>query len=94
MAMIAKLLRISGRVQGVSYRESLRRQAHRSGISGWARNRNDGSVEAFVQGDSASVAELIAWCERGPPAAAVSNVDQFAAEFDARITEFKITETI
>ncbi len=68
-------LRISGRVQGVGYRDALRRQALASGLAGWVRNRRDGSVEAVLQGDARSVEDVIAWARRGPPAARVDRVD-------------------
>lgn len=68
-------LRIFGRVQGVWYRESMRQEAERLRITGWVRNRLDGSVEAVVQGDAASVENLIKWCRRGPQQAQVTHVD-------------------
>jgi acylphosphatase len=64
-------LRISGRVQGVGYRDALRRQALALGLAGWVRNRRDGTVEAVLQGDARSVEEVIAW----PPAARVDRID-------------------
>lgn len=68
-------LRISGRVQGVGYRDALRSEALARGVSGWVRNRRDGTVEAVVQGSSEAIEALIAWARRGPPAARVVDVD-------------------
>jgi len=67
-------LRIHGRVQGVWYRESMRREAARLGVAGWVRNCSDGSVEAIVEGEAAAVRELEAWCHTGPPSARVVRV--------------------
>ncbi len=75
-------LRIAGRVQGVGYRDALRREALARGVSGWVRNRGDGMVEAVVQGEPAAVAALIAWARRGPPAARVDRVEDSAAGGD------------
>lgn len=69
-------LRISGRVQGVAYRAWLERQAALLGVSGWVRNRRDGSVEAVISGPEAAVRDLIERCRRGPPLARVAAVDE------------------
>ena len=73
-------LRISGRVQGVGFRDALRRQALALGLAGWVRNRRDGTVEAVLQGDACSVEEVIAWARHGPPAARVDRVDAQPAQ--------------
>lgn len=73
-------LRISGRVQGVGYRDALRRQALACGLAGWVRNRRDGSVEAVLQGDPRSIEDVIAWARRGPPAARVDRLDAQPAQ--------------
>ncbi len=73
-------LRISGRVQGVGYRDALRRQALACGLAGWVRNRRDGSVEAVLQGDARGVEDVIAWARRGPPAARVDRLDAQPAQ--------------
>jgi len=73
-------LRISGRVQGVGYRDALRRQALARGLAGWVRNRRDGSVEAVLQGDARGVEDVVAWARRGPPAARVDRVDAQPAQ--------------
>ena len=68
------LLAIIGRVQGVGYRAFVDRQARALGLSGFVRNRSDGSVEALVEGSAAAVDELIAACRRGPAGARVNEV--------------------
>ena len=73
---IARRLVIRGRVQGVWFRESMRREAEALGVAGWVRNRADGTVEAFVEGTSDAVERLVRWAHRGPEAAEVSGVEQ------------------
>ena len=70
-----KRLRIHGRVQGVWFRESMRQEAERLAITGWVRNRMDGTVEAVVQGDAQAVDEMVAWARRGPRDAHVRRVE-------------------
>jgi acylphosphatase len=71
---IVKNLRISGRVQGVGFRFYMERKARELNVSGWVRNRRDGSVEAVVQGAPEVVEAMIAWARRGPSSAVVSDV--------------------
>ncbi len=68
-------LRIDGRVQGVGYRAFVERQALALGLSGWVRNRHDGSVEAVLQGEPGPVAAMIELCRSGPAAARVDRVE-------------------
>ena len=72
--MVTRRLTVFGRVQGVGYRDTLRYEAQRRGITGWVRNRRDGSVEALLQGAPELVEQLIAWARRGPPAARVDEL--------------------
>ena len=74
--MICYRLRITGRVQGVAYRDWMVRTARAAGVVGWVRNRADGSVEALVAGPSGVVDALIANCRQGPPAARVDDVER------------------
>jgi acylphosphatase len=67
-------LSVRGLVQGVGYRASLHREATRLGLTGWVRNRRDGSVEALVRGSAGAVERLVAWARRGPPAARVEHI--------------------
>jgi acylphosphatase len=87
--MITRGLRIRGRVQGVGYRDALCDEARASGVSGWVRNRLDGSVEALVQGPPERVAQLIAWARQGPPAARVDRVDIEAREDEPSCAGFQ-----
>jgi acylphosphatase len=79
---------VSGRVQGVFYRESLRRLAVEKGVAGWARNTRDG-LEAALEGPKPVVDELITWCRTGPPHAVVIHV-QVDDEEPTGTTDFRV----
>ena len=75
MTRVAKRLVIRGRVQGVGFRESCRRAAGKAGVDGWVRNRADGAVEAWLEGDADAVGRMVTWCSHGPSWATVDAVD-------------------
>jgi acylphosphatase len=77
---VAQHLLIRGVVQGVGFREAMRAEAGRLGVTGWVRNRRDGSVEAMVDGSPGAVEAIVAWTRRGPPAALVTAVESAPAE--------------
>ncbi|MDQ3739003.1 MAG: acylphosphatase [Actinomycetota bacterium] len=66
---------VSGRVQGVWFRESCRRQAQAHQVAGWVENRADGTVLAVFEGSSPAVAHMVAWCHEGPTQALVTGVE-------------------
>lgn len=70
-----KRLIIHGRVQGVFFRDGLRSEASRAGVTGWARNRDDGTVEAVLEGSPEAVDIVAAWCSRGPARASVERTE-------------------
>jgi acylphosphatase len=72
---VTRRLVARGRVQGVWFREGMRQEAARLGITGWVRNRRDGSVEAVVQGSAVAVDTMVAWARRGPEAARVDELE-------------------
>ena len=78
---------VSGRVQGVNFREYTRRQAVRRGVTGWVRNLPDGRVEAIFEGEESDLRSLVEWCRQGPPAASVDRVEvnwePHTGEFDS-----------
>jgi len=86
--MIAWQVVVRGRVQGVGYRMAMTEAAGALGVTGWVRNRRDGTVEALVQGDDAAVERLLAWCRRGPPGARVAAIATLALEVDAAVDDF------
>ncbi len=78
--MRARRLLITGRVQGVGYRDWMVAQAQAAGVHGWVRNQPDGGVEALVYGEASAVQQLLRACRRGPRHAAVSQVEESWAE--------------
>jgi acylphosphatase len=70
-----------GRVQGVWFRDSTRREAQRLGITGYAKNLADGNVEIFACGSPAALDGLLEWLQSGPPLAKVREVAERAAEY-------------
>ena len=92
--MVARQIRVSGRVQGVGYRVSLQSEVRKHSVRGWVRNRSDGSVEALLQGNPEAVEALIAWARRGPPGARVSNVAATAATEELALRGFELRPTL
>jgi acylphosphatase len=80
MAVVRYRITVSGRVQGVWYRETCRREADAAGVTGWIRNNRDGTVEAVLEGEAAAVDRLLAWMRAGPPRAVVTGVEVRAEE--------------
>ena len=72
---MSRRIRVTGRVQGVWYRGWTVDQARSLGLSGWVRNRRDGSVEILAEGSDEAIAELVRRCHDGPPAARVERVE-------------------
>lgn len=73
--MIARRIVVSGRVQGVFFRDSTRRTAQARGVAGWVRNCEDGTVEAHLEGDPEAVESVIEWARSGPSRAEVTGVE-------------------
>ena len=77
---VARDVVICGRVQGVFFRDGMRRQARRHGVSGWVRNRPDGTVQAHLEGPPDAVAAVVLWCRTGPRGAEVEDLRVTVAE--------------
>ena len=73
-------IRIEGIVQGVGFRAFVLREARARHLTGWVRNRLDGSVEALASGPTKSIEALITACTKGPPGSRVANIDLFRAD--------------
>ena len=73
--MIRRRVVVHGHVQGVLFRESVRRRAHQRGVAGWVANRPDGTVEAVFEGEPHAVERLVDFCRDGPSGARVDAVD-------------------
>jgi acylphosphatase len=74
MASVRRRVVVRGHVQGVFFRDSVRRLAKRGGVAGWVANRRDGAVEAVFEGDPEEVERLVDFCRRGPRSARVDHV--------------------
>lgn len=80
---------VSGRVQGVFFRDTCARQARAEGVAGWVRNRADGRVEAWFEGRPQAVENLVTWCREGPPRAEVDGIE-VSDEHPASLNAFRI----
>jgi acylphosphatase len=76
---------VEGRVQGVWFRDSTRREAERLGVAGWVRNLPDGTVEAVFEGAPSAVASAVAWARRGPEKAVVTAVLESAEKAEGLV---------
>ena len=90
MSNLRVRLIIQGRVQGVWFRDSTRREAVSLGVFGWVRNRPDGSVEVLAEGREDRVRKLVSWCGQGPPAAKVTRVHETNEKWEGEFTSFDI----
>ena len=87
----AALVRITGKVQGVSFRVWTRNEALRLGLAGWVRNESDGSVAAFIAGPDTAISTMIERFWHGPPGASVSSVEKQPTTLAEMPTGFRIT---
>jgi len=78
---------VSGRVQGVFFRQNTKRQAQTHGVTGWVRNLDDGRVEAVFEGEESAVKAVVEFCSRGPRSAQVTDIavdwEPFKGEFQS-----------
>lgn len=91
---LAMRMLVHGFVQGVNYRRWLQGEALSRGVSGWARNRSDGTVEALLYGDPRQVEDLIRASRHGPMMARVDKVQAEPAEYDGLIEDFRIEASV
>ena len=82
-------LGISGKVQGVGYRYSVKLKAESLGISGFVRNQHDGSVFVTAQGEKPAIEHFVRWCYQGPPAAFVSTIEKIPGTIED-LRDFRI----
>lgn len=87
--MIRRRVLISGRVQGVAFRDMCQRAATERGVTGWVRNLGDGRVEAVFEGPAERVDEMVEWAQHGPRTAAVDDI-AVQAEPAEGLTEFLV----
>ncbi|MCS7146327.1 MAG: acylphosphatase [Nitrososphaerota archaeon] len=81
---------VSGKVQGVFYRQNAKRMAESLGLKGWVRNLPDGRVEAVIEGRGEAVRMMIEWMREGPPSARVEKVDVYEEDYSGEFREFSI----
>ena len=91
MDTITRLLRIDGRVQGVGFRDFMLRRARALGVTGWVRNRMDGSVEAVIQGSADAIDQMIALARQGPRSSHVTAIR--VSDADGEFTAFEMRPT-
>ena len=85
MAVVRAEVHISGRVQGVWFRQSTKKTADQVGVTGWCRNNPDGSVEAVFEGEENKVKSAVDWCKTGPR---LARVDELQIEWKTASGEF------
>jgi acylphosphatase len=81
---------VSGRVQGVFFREETMYRAKEHHVAGWVRNLSDGRVEAVFEGEDRDVTKMIEFCRRGPPAARVTSVEVREEPYSDEYVDFEI----
>lgn len=81
---------VSGRVQGIFFRENTKKKAQKLGVTGWVQNLVDGRVEAVFEGEKEKVEEMIKWAKRGPIWAKVNSIEVEWQEYKGEFDDFEI----
>jgi acylphosphatase len=81
---------VRGRVTGVFFRAATQREARRLGVTGWVKNRPDGSIEVVAEGEEDAIKEIISWAHHGPSAARVDGVDVRWRGYTGEFSDFRI----
>lgn len=81
---------VSGRVQGVFFRQALKATARKNGVCGWVRNLQDGRVEAVVEGDGLAVSYVVEWCHHGPAHAKVEDLEIKREKYTGEYAKFEV----
>ena len=81
---------VRGRVQGVYFRASAKREARQLGLTGWVKNRNDSAVELVAEGEEDQVKDLLAWAQHGPSTARVDRVETRWRSYTGEYAKFRI----
>jgi acylphosphatase len=82
---------VTGKVQGVYFRQNTKQVATRHNVTGWVRNLPDGRVEAVLEGDQMAVNEVIEWCHVGPPKASVQDVKVKFEKYTGEFVDFSVS---
>jgi acylphosphatase len=82
--------RVEGRVQGVFFRDSTRREAQNLGLNGWVKNMPDGTVETVLQGEEKNLQRMKDWLKQGSPHSIVTEVSYTEVKEEINYSDFKI----
>ena len=85
---------VSGKVQGVYYRQNTLQKAQELGIFGWVRNLSDGRVESVMEGSKVNIDKILAWCKQGPPDAKVEEVKFIDEPYKNEFSTFDIIKSL
>lgn len=91
MSQVRAVIRVSGRVQGVWFRQSTKNMADQLGLTGWVCNNPDGSVAAVFEGTREKIDRAIDWCRRGPELAHVDDLQLEWQEATGEFDRFRVT---
>jgi len=81
---------VTGRVQGVFFRQSLKAKSIQNDVFGWVKNLQDGRVECLLEGNEENISILVEWANSGPANAIVENVEVHNEKFDNQFTKFDV----
>jgi len=91
MAKARLHIEVYGIVHGVFFRSTTEEKAFSLGLTGWVKNRRDGSVEILAEGEKEALESLLAWCRKGPPTARVDRLEHSWEDFKEEFNSFSVT---